>query len=266
MKRFSIFAFAATVALVSAQSNLLRRTLEVGEEKFDVTTNITSTFETPAGNQENTVKSTMEYVVKILKSENGVAEAEFITQNIKAEVDGDFVDANSLSTETKATGKLNTRNQVTDYKMAPVAGSGLTSMFTDSFKTPAYFMADLPEGEVKVGDTWEVVLPGSREGIETKDTKFKSTLTEMSEDGYTIKVEGPVEIVMDTTKLPEGVEKPPFDLIMKSNGDIKHTIKLAKDGRVKECTTESNMKLSIEVMGQSIPGNMSIKSVAKRKS
>jgi hypothetical protein len=160
---FGAVALAA-IATAAQQGVLLRRELKAdAKDVYKIETAMSQKIATPQGDQDLEVKSKLTYSISTKKvdAEKGQAEVETETVTDKVDLGGSLAGmipgAGEKVPAIKVTGKLDNRGRLVtqvpkmDAQQAMFAASTQTLM--------AVMFVELPEKEVKVGDSWTITLP-----------------------------------------------------------------------------------------------------------
>lgn len=260
---FALVALLAALAFAQDKTQL-RRQLTVSEDKYAVTMEMKSSVDTPVGTQEFGGTGTMNYSVKIGKVDGEKADVEFITSDMKFESNSP-VPAPDASAPVTVTGKIDNRNRITDVKM-PATGQGMMQMLSGSGSSSMlYFYAELPEGNVAVGDTWKVVVPANQ--TSPKDAELTSTLVGEKDGAWIVKTTGVIPMEIDTSKLPKTEGQPDMDMMIKGKINFEGESLLDKaTNKVRQSTIKNKIKSTIEVMGQNIDSSSDMTMTYKLKS
>lgn len=265
MNRPSVVLLSLSLGALAfaSQGQLLRRELKVGEEVFDVTTDSKASYELPVGKQETKFNLAMEFHVNTTKVENAKGQVDFTVKNMNFSSDGVAVDPGAPK-DIKFTAKMDDRNRVSDLANGSQQ-SNPVSIVTGSVSPAAYFFSDLPEKEVKVGDTWDVDVPAGPEGQGAQASTLKATLKEVTDTGFKVQIVGTIKMLVDGSKIPDGPNKPPADMVWKGSSAVTIDNAYEKSGALISSHQVSKITSTIEVMGQSIPATIEATSDAKRR-
>jgi hypothetical protein len=159
--------YLASAALIAAfavaqDPVLLRRQLGGAEEVYQVQMDNKMTMGTPMGNQEMIMKGSMRMSLKTDQpdAETGRAPTEMVVSDIKMDLEGlggmESMIADQLPKEVKMTAKMDARNRVFDMK---AEGLDAQAQMMAGSITQGLMFVEFPEGTVRIGDTWEVVVP-----------------------------------------------------------------------------------------------------------
>jgi len=241
--------WVALVALVSvayaAQDQiLLRRELTEGAtEVYKVDSVLKQNITTPMGDQDMVVTTSASCSVKVGKvdKDKGLAAIETVTKVDSTKLDGSLAAMMGGGQDPKLPepktekGSLDNRNRLTMDK--PVAdpkapkdsgdSSGMMGMLkglTSPGAATLLGFLELPEKQIKIGDSWDIALPGgaASTNVGVKDVKITVTYTGEKEiDGqkvYVLATKGSFKLDFDSSKMPkkEGEQASPF-------GDFKMT-------------------------------------------
>lgn len=156
----------------------------------------------------------------------------------------------------KVLGKMNSMGQFSDVKIEGLPAMAM--MMSGSSMSSMLNTVSLPDKGVKIGDTWDVVLP-KNPMMGDSDSKMKATFVATKDvDGkkvHEISVVGPVTLNMDTSKLPADATG---GMAMKMTGtiDIKTTVQLDAATckvRLADSTGKMNMKVELVDMSATLP-------------
>ncbi len=208
----STLAAALCLAAPTLQGIVLRRThTEGAKDVYSVETTMDQTIGLAAvgmGDQEMSIKSTATMTLHTLKvsPETGLADVQLVTSDFKVETGGlasmmGDPTAN-MPKEVKVAGALDVRNHFTAVPTKPSADTMMTNLLSSAGTATQFF--ELPEGPVKVGDSWEVVVP-KNPATGGKESRLKATLTgERTENGtavWVVALDGTIAIDLDMTEM-----------------------------------------------------------------
>lgn len=250
MRGFSLLGIALLGAVVLAQDSIqLRRQFVVDQEDvYKVTVNGKNTFESPMGTQEMEMKGSMKYLFKVTKLEEEKADVEVSVKDLQMKVisAAGEQDAPGGTGEGKLTGKLDGRNRATGFE----ASASAMSMMSGSASVP---FIEFPENAVKVGDTWKVAPP-SIPALKAKEgTELEAKLVGERDGFWVVTLVGTVPFTMDSSQMAEAAQ---LDITGSGTYDLNYeNLVDKKTGKVVQAVNKMNTKLTMEVMGQQIPGS-----------
>ncbi|RIJ99989.1 MAG: hypothetical protein DCC46_06680 [Armatimonadetes bacterium] len=238
ISRVTVFGLAIAVAtgFALSQGQLLRLKLaEDSKDVYDVKMTGDTTIDVPGmGSQSVNFTGSMKYTIKVGKkdAESGKFAIEFITSDMQFESDmGDMGAMPGMDREMIVTGKIDDRYRISDVKNQ--SSNAMFAMATGSMSS--FNMGiELPEGPVKVGDSWEVTVPPNPAMPSNKPAKLNATLLgEQVRDGlavWEIAIKGEIDIDIDTSKM-EGAADAMQGMNAKVTGKVALTGKtyLAKE-------------------------------------
>jgi hypothetical protein len=279
MKRFSLAsgtALLAASAVLSAgfvyqDAVLLRLKLAPNTtDSYTIETVVKQTINMPngMGEQDLTVSTKALYTLKTLELDGEKANVEATTKVEDIKMEGGMagsmpgMDANTPPVVLK--GKIDSRGRIVleTSKISPMAmalsgGSNTSTPFVE-----------LPEKAVKIGDTWDVIVP---KGPMTQDEDQKMVAKLIGEkefDGrkvWVVSMVGTVKNVMDSSKLPTEMKAdsagPMGDMKMIIRGtseitseglvdkETGRTLQMTSTGKTKQAIELSDMGLNIETAG-----------------
>lgn len=270
----SVLAILAAIALARPQEILLRRTFQPNaKDSYAVEMNSKNTLDMGGmgmGEQEMEIKGTMDVTLSTGKVEGTKAEVEIKTTNMKFEYGGMAAMAagsmGDIPKEVVVKGKMDERNRVSETKIEGV-DPRMQMMMNSNMSTMGQFI-EFPEKPVKVGDSWEVVLPKNElAGLE--ETKLKATLMEERADGYALSMTGVIPMKLDLAELakknPKAVEGMPMtDVLVTGTMDLKMEGLVEKGtGRTIRLTTRLRQKTTTNVRQMGITSDSSGETVVK---
>jgi hypothetical protein len=151
----------ATLAVAAQDGSLLRRTFVPGAtDVYRIESSMRQSFTLPGmGEQDLTVDNVQLYSVKVNKVDGDTAEIETVTKTEKLEFGGGM--ASMIPTPptpgpVTLPGRLDNRNRATFTK---IPSSPEMAMFSAALSGTYSIMVELPEKAVRVGDTWQIVVP-----------------------------------------------------------------------------------------------------------
>ncbi len=268
----AIVAASAAVIALQGQGVLLRRELkENAKDVYKVEIKGTQNFTVPGmGEQQMGMTGSMTYAVKTGKvdAQKGEAEAEMVTSDLKFELEGPMAGMapgmDSLPKEIVVKGKLDSRNRLVPLESAGIDPQML--MMMGSTMGGVGQGVEFPEAAVKIGDSWEVVLPKSP-FLGNKEHKLSARLVgEKSESGapvYEIVMEGKIPLDIDLDELMKSMPNSPasaatmgMKVLIKGSMDMK-VVGLYEKSSGRALKIESTMggaqTVELPDMGMSLP-------------
>jgi hypothetical protein len=203
------FAALAAIAMAAQDAVPIQRTLvENTTETYKSTSKVTETLQSPLGDFPLNISTATTYALKTNKVDaaKGIADVDF-TSTIDSIDGGDSPLTEGLTKKKPEPmvqhGTLDKLGHL-DLK-APESGDKDMMIFAGiSGSLQASLFVELPDHPVKVGDTWDIVVP---KGDYTGDTdqKIQAKLTGDKKvdgkDAWTIDLSGPVNISFDSAKV-----------------------------------------------------------------
>lgn len=208
MKTLSLALFS--LALLAPQGETtLRRKLEAGKvDTYKIESRVAQTVKGPTGDIPMTIKSTSTYLLKTVKVDEaaGTATVETTTTVDKLDADGPMGQAmaGQKPKPVTQTGKLDVRGRLTFDKSA---GAGMSEFLSGAqAASSAGNFVEFPEKPVKIGDTWDIVVPKSPMLLD-QDQKLTAKLVgEKDLDGvavWVVSLTGTLKTAVDSSKLPK---------------------------------------------------------------
>lgn len=204
-RRIAIIGIGALAVLASASQDgvLLRRQLTAGStEVYNVTMKSANT--TPMGDMS--IDATMKMTYKMGEVKDGKADLDIITSDMTLKYGGMAEMAAGMMGDVPKTvtmkGKIDERNRITDMKTV-----GMTmqmAMMMNSQSSSMNQSVSFPENAVKIGDTWDVVVPANAMmgTAETKFTaKYDSNTMVDGKPAMVIKMTGTMPMKLDMAEL-----------------------------------------------------------------
>ena len=245
---------AALIALLLAAPNeptLLRRALAVGAETYKIEDKVQQTVDSPLGSQPMAIATSRTLVLKTasVDAASGTGRVEATTTVDKVDASGGAASLMGAKPQpTVQTGKLDVRGRLafdplprTDALANLLSGTGGT--------VTAGVFVELPEKPVRIGDSWDVVVPKSPYLLDA-DQRLAAVLTgERDFEGkpvWTVSIRGTIRTDVDTSRLPggKGVETAMGTLTLRMRGAVE----IAGEGLVEKATGRT---LSMETKGTS---------------
>lgn len=277
MKLRALSLLVAGMAVIAlAQDGIkLRRTFTAGsEDNYAFTFTSNNSMETPQGNMDFKVKGSNAFIVKYKDVKDGSADVEMVTKDMKMETEGGPEMGNmgdNMPKEMIVTGKLDSRNRLSSAKAGAGMNPMVQMMLSNLSSTSGGYFIEFPEADVKIGDTWDIVLPkfSDKGGVEGKMT---AKLVADKGNAYQIDVSGDVPLKVDMAELmkndPNAAGAGGLEMVMTGTMKTTYTVMVDKsngkalsiDGKV-----DSTMKMEITNMGITMPGTGKVEFSAKLK-
>lgn len=254
----------ASVAFAAQDGIVLRRTLKADTtDTYKVESKAKQQANIPGqGDVETNITSGSSFVLKTLKVDDakGVADISLIQTVDSIDADGPAGEAMkaSIGKAVTLTGTLNTRSIAT-LKTDKLTGA--QAMVAAQSSSSDLVFVSYPENAVKVGDSWDVVIP---KGLAfNEDQKVTATLTGDKKVGdrdvWVISTKGTIKIDLDTAKFPDDPDAtgPMANMKMHIVGPSDVTAETLVDkstGKVikAEIKTKATSKIEIAAYGLSI--------------
>jgi hypothetical protein len=263
IRKSAIFAAMALAALAAAAQDglLLRRTLTEGTTETYVVESVSKqVVNLPNGMGEQEMESTMagSYLLKTGKidAEKKTADLEFTFTIDKMESSG-MMGGGAMGDDVKGKpvtmkGTIDERSRIT-FADGGGAKASATSMLSGQSMGANSVLIELPDKPVKIGDTWEVVIPkGEFTGKE--DQKLVAKLVgEKEVDGkpaYVVSTEGTYKVDMDLSKAAADAPGPMKGqkMLLKGTIDTKSDGVVEKStGRTLRVTTKMKQQMALEI-------------------
>jgi hypothetical protein len=253
-----LLALVAFQAAAPQAGTVLRRTLKAdATDTYEIVDHSDILAKTPAGDMPVKVSSTRTFVLKTKTVDDklGTAAIEATTTVDKLEADGAASDlAKTKPAPVTQTGKIDVRGRITYEKKA---GGDLSNLINGTSSTlAAGTFVEFPEKALKVGDSWDMVVPKDPM-IFGEDQKLTATLTgEKDMDGvqvWVVSVRGVVKSAVDSSKIPgaKPVETPIGPMTIRINGQDTVSgegLVEKSSGRTVSMTIRSASKKTIELV------------------
>lgn len=234
----------AALAVAAQDTITLRRELKEGSaEKYKIESSLKQNIAIPGmGEQNMDITTVIEYGLTVGKvdAEKGVADAMTTTKIVKMLMEGMPGGSPEIpaTPPVEAPIKLDNRNRMTiDPSKATGPGNPMMMLGggASSIQTSGLFV-EFPEGPVKVGDTWDLVVPKSPM-MSKEDQKLKVTLVgEKDVDGvmaWVFKLEGTLKMEPDLEAMMKSMDTQGAQIpSMKISG----TMELSSEGVVEKAT------------------------------
>ncbi|AIE87839.1 hypothetical protein [Fimbriimonas ginsengisoli] len=264
MKRYSkILVLAgmafASVAFVRQDGLVLRLTLkENSVDTYKIESKVKQTMSgTPAGDMEMGINSSTTYKITTGKvdAEKGKADVTVETTYDKLEADGPIADMinNNKPKPSSMKGTLDSLGHL-ELDKAKLA-QAMVQMGAAQQAGPNPVFVDFPEKAVKIGDTWDVIVPKSQFTGPT-DQKLTSKLVGEKKlddkDVWIVSTSGPVKFDVDTSKLPkpEDTNNPMAQMSVHVKGTVDMTVESLVEkstGKVLRSETKGKSKSTVEI-------------------
>jgi len=271
MKRFSrtlVLAglSLATVAMAAQDGIVLRRTLKENDtETYKIDSKASQTINLPngMGEQEMNIATTSTYKLSTgkLDAAKGTLAITALSTIDKIDADGPMGDAlaSQKPKPVTTTGTLDARgHMVMDDSKTTM---GQLQMGSGSQSSAGGIFVEFPEKAIKVGDTWEVVVPKSPT-TSPEDQKLTAKLVGEKKVGdkdvWIISTSGTFKLDIDSSKLAKDKEDAsnPMagqDMHIKGTIDMTGEILVEKStGKTLRAEAKMKAKNNVEVMGMNI--------------
>jgi hypothetical protein len=238
--RPTLLLLAATTFAFAARTDdtvLLRRVLTEGDTVSYLTTiDVAQQMTVPGmGDQDLTVKGSTGVTVKVGKvdKENGTALVETTTTVNKMEMGGSISGMVPPMSDVKPIvqkGTITVRNRFT-VDPTTVPGAGMMQMMSGGNQSAVSQFIDFPEGPVKIGDTWDVIIA---KGLMTypEDQKLTATFKgEKDADGtpaWVVTITGTFLSKIDSSKIPGAQENPMGSIKVDGKSSLTAEVALEK--------------------------------------
>lgn len=248
---------AACLASASQDGAILRRELKEGardvykvESKADQTVQLT---QLGMPDQQVLVTSGMKLALRTgkLDLEKKSAELEMVSTEFTFNMEGlaGMAPMPQMPEKVTVQGKIDSQNRVTGMK--PVGAS--TGMMTASMNaSTGMLFISFSEQPVKVGETWDVVVP-KNPAMGNTDTILKATLTGEEMDGevpvWIVTMKGPLVLNMDLAEMMKGDQQQADAMAGMGNMKISGTIDLLTEARVEKGTGRTR-KMVVKMKGK----------------
>lgn len=262
-------ALALAIAAVSfAQDTVtIKRELKAGaKDVYKVVTETKTLMDIPSmGEQEMIMKSTMNYALTTGEVKDDYAEVGLTISDIQAKIEGSMADMMQgmpeMPKEMKFKGTLDARNRLSNVKLDGKLDM-MAMMMANTTSTMNMFV-EYPGGPVKVGDSWDVVVP-KNPMLGNEDTKFKATLVGEKDGKWQIKMSGELKLKSDLSEMMKGQDPTGtgLDMQMVMTGTMKmesEALVNKTTGKTVEMTTALDSATTMDIV------NMGIKSDQKAK-
>lgn len=262
-------ALALAIAAVSfAQDTVtIKRELKAGaKDIYKVVTETKTLMDIPSmGEQEMIMKSTMNYALTTGEVKDDSAEVGLTISDIQAKIEGSMADMMQgmpeMPKEMKFKGTLDARNRLSNVKLDGKLDM-MAMMMANTTSTMNMFV-EYPGGPVKIGDSWEVVVP-KNPMLGNEDTKFKATLVGEKDGKWQIKMSGELKLKSDLSEMMKGQDPTGtgLDMQMVMTGTMKmesEALVNKTTGKTVEMTTALDSATTMDIV------NMGIKSDQKAK-
>lgn len=273
------FALVLCVAAATLQGVVLRRAHTSGAKDVYVLEStmdqIVSLDSVGMGEQQMTMKSTstLSLITGKVDQNTGAADVEMVTSDFKVDL-GDLGGlagdpAANLPKEIRIAGVFDPRNRFTASPAKPGPDAMMMNLVSSAGTSTQFF--ELPEGPVKIGDSWEVVVP-KNPATGGQEAKLKATLVaeraEQGTDVWVVALEGTIPVDLDMTEMlkanPEmaGGGMPAMKVV--GSLDVKAEALLEKAGcRTVSVTSEIKSKATTEMVDMGM--TMDMKGTTKSK-
>ena len=269
------FALLALALLAQQGPATLRRALKADAvDTYKIEDKVTETVKSAMGEMPLTIGSTRTLVLKTTKVDDGAGTSRFeaTTTVDKLEATGPAAAmAGEKPKPVTQAGKMDVRGRMT-YDPAPATDplAGLLSGVQGAGSAGTF--VEFPEKAVKIGDSWDVVVP-KNPYVYGEDQRLTATLTgEKEVEGaavWTVAIRGTIRTAVDTSKLPplRGSD-PSGGVALKLQGQVELTGEGLVDkatGKTVAMTSKGVMKMTIDLAdsGLTLDTNGTIESAIK---
>jgi hypothetical protein len=253
----------AVLAAAATQEITLKRTLQPNtKDVYSVTMSTKNKMSMGAmgmGEQAMTIDGTMKITMSTGAVEGGKADVELKTTDMKYKFGGAAAGAagamGSAPKELVVKGKLDEKNRFTDMK-APTADAQMAMMMSNNMQSFGQSI-EFPDKPVKVGDSWEVVMP-KNELAGMEEAKMTATLFDDRADGHCISLTGVIPMKMDMAEMMKknpdiGATTPMPNMMITGLIDVKMLGLFDKaSGKTLRMTTRMNQKMKIDIKDQNM--------------
>jgi hypothetical protein len=254
---FCAMALASVVAFAGQDNFLLRRSLKEGATEtyaLESKTKQVVTLPNGMGEQEVSTSTSSTYAVKVGKVDEAkhAADVEVTITIDKIEIDSPMGDpSNSAGDAGKKTTMKGTLDHLGKLVLPPPTNPN--DPMTSVASMANSIGLQLPEKAVKVGDTWEVVLPknpfmGDQEQKLTARVVGETTVKDRP--ALKVAMDGTLNLNVDMTKMLEKSESPMAGqkMFVKGTAEFKMVGLIDREtGQTLESTTETLTKQTIEM-------------------
>ncbi len=200
-------ALLAFQAAAPQAGTVIRRSLKAdATDTYTIVDRSEQTVKSPLGDMPVTVSSTRTFVLKTKTVDDklGQAAIESTTTVEKLEADGAASDlAKAKPAPVTQTGKIDVRGRITYEKKPGDAVSGLLNGASSTLAAGTF--VEFPEKPLKIGDSWDMVVPKDPM-VYGEDQKLTAKLTGEKElDGmpvWIVSIRGVVKSFVDSAKIP----------------------------------------------------------------
>lgn len=279
MKLVTISALLSIGVLALASSTTdgvtLKKVLKEGEkDAYTQTTNLKFTMDMEAmgmGTQDMTIDMTNSATYSIGKVDAGKAALEILISDFDMKFGGGIgAQAGQMMGDLPKSytikGMVNERNMFSDVKLEGLSKQAQMMMGGESVAAMMNFVA-FPEGEVKVGDSWEVTLP-KLQAFGDKIVAVKYVYTgDKDQDGKAC-AEVSMDVTLPSNMVMSGEETGGMQMKITGNTVVKGTILVEKSsGRVLEAkqTGVIDQKMEMVDMGATLPMKGTMSNTVKLK-
>ncbi|HWD41156.1 MAG TPA: hypothetical protein VG944_20070 [Fimbriimonas sp.] len=263
-------ACLATFALAAQDPQVIQRTLsENATETYRVVTTTNETGQIAGlGPVAMNITSNTTYVFKTGKvdASKGNADIDATVTVDKIDGGGGLMDGQLEKLKTApitVKGKIDKRGHLDLTESA--TGNAMSRALSGGAGGFQTLFIELPDHPVKVGDSWNVVIPKGPFTSPT-DQKLAVKLTGEKQDGgkdaWTVDVSGTIDIDVDSTKIPQNSGADPTDPFKGLHAVFKGTSTISGTGMIEKATgktltldTKSDIKLTVQLPDQN---NLSI--------
>ena len=267
IRTIGALALALATFAIAQDTITLKRELKTGaKDVYKVVAETKTLIDVPSmGEQEMTMKSSMNYALTTGEVDGTSAKVALSISDIENKVEGPMADMMQgmpeMPKEFKFNGKLDSQNRLSDMKLD--GKMDMATMMMASTTSTMNMFVEYPSGAVKIGDSWDVVIP-KNPMLGNEDTKFKATLVGEKDGKWVLKMNGELKIKLDMGELMKGQD--PTGTGMEMQMVMTGTMKVDTDaivdkvtGKTTEMTTALDSISVIDIV------NMGIKTDQKAK-
>jgi hypothetical protein len=254
----------ATVALAAQDGTLLRRALKVGEEdSYTLTSKTVTTVELPGGMGEQEIQFNQKssYKVKTVKLTEKGADVETTSQVEEFDAEGmpGMADMEQLKRPVTLKGTLDAQNRL--RVVTEAAANPMSMMMGSQTSGAGTAFVELPDGPVKVGDTWQVEMPKSPLMEAQKVTsRLAGEKVHNGRPVWIVIIEGKLDLKMGPMELPGDGGNPMAGQRISIQGEMLLNSEGLVDketGKTVRMESKSAMKMSTSLVDMGLDINSS---------
>jgi hypothetical protein len=254
----------ATVALAAQDGTLLRRALKVGEEdSYTLTSKTVTTVELPGGMGEQEIQFNQKssYKVKAVKLTEKGADVETTSQVEEFDAEGmpGMADMEQLKRPVTLKGTLDAQNRL--RVVTEAAANPMSMMMGSQTSGAGTAFVELPDGPVKVGDTWQVEMPKSPLMEAQKVTsRLAGEKVHNGRPVWIVIIEGKLDLKMGPMELPGDGGNPMAGQRISIQGEMLLNSEGLVDketGKTVRMESKSAMKMSTSLVDMGLDINSS---------